>query len=404
MTTRQNIPAPNPGQEQLPNGYSDNFSEPADDFYIPPCGIEDVDIAMKKLFDVEFGFTTKKLVNGANGPVNIHKPTVVFATGERFAIVKKLRPVKDRNGALMLPAISIRRTSINQSYDDMNKRGINQTTGELIIKRKLSESDRGYQNLLNKIGLKNQTVNEAYSNRTNKESNKNDESIKKGMLLDPKLDSSNVVEIISMPQPQFYSVNYEIVFWTSFVEHMNYMVETLLLNQLPQDKTFKLTTDKGYWFIAKLEENGDSQDNFDDFSEQERIIRYNFNMKVDAFLIASNGPGNSAPFKKYISATQLSFNVSEPIAAREQQLKNLEPTDSDTKFLLTDTTQDEKLITKPTTESRFVYEKEYFDSLTGKRKRKFVKEIQLGNNSSETLYRASDQETLNEYLLSLGTK
>ena len=59
MTTRQNIPAPNPGQEQLPNGYSDNFSEPADDFYIPSCGIEDVDIAMKKLFDVEFGFTTK---------------------------------------------------------------------------------------------------------------------------------------------------------------------------------------------------------------------------------------------------------------------------------------------------------------------------------------------------------
>lgn len=404
MTTRQNIPAPNPGQEQLPNGYSDNFSEPADDFYIPPCGIEDVDIAMKKLFDVEFGFTTKKLVNGANGPVNIHKPTVVFATGERFAIVKKLRPVKDRNGALMLPAISIRRTSINQSYDDMNKRGINQTTGELIIKRKLSESDRGYQNLLNKIGLKNQTVNQAYSNRTNKESNKNDESIKKGMLLDPKLDSSNVVEIISMPQPQFYSINYEIVFWTSFVEHMNYMIETLLLNQLPQDKTFKLTTDKGYWFIAKLEENGESQDNFDDFSEQERIIRYNFNMKVDAFLIASNGPGNSAPFKKYISATQLSFNVSEPIPVREQQLKNLEPTDSDTKFLLNDTTQNEELITKPTTENRFVYEKEYFDSLTGKRKRKFVKEIQLGNNSSETLYRASDQETLNEYLLSLGTK
>ena len=404
MTTRQNIPAPNPGQEQLPNGYSDNFSEPADDFYIPSCGIEDVDIAMKKLFDVEFGFTTKKLVNGANGPVNINKPTVIFATGERFAIVKKLRPVKDRNGALMLPAISIRRTSINQSYEDMNKRGINQTTGEFIIKRKLSESDRGYQNLLNKIGLKNQTVNEAYSSRTNKESNKNDESIKKGMLLDPKLDSSNVVEIISMPQPQFYSINYEIVFWTSFVEHMNYMVETLLLNQLPQDKTFKLTTDKGYWFIAKLEENGESQDNFDDFSEQERIIRYNFNMKVDAFLIASNGPGNSAPFKKYISATQLSFNVSEPIPVREQQLKNLEPTDSDTKFLLTDTTQDEKLITKPTTENRFVYEKEYFDSLTGKRKRKFVKEIQLGNNSSETLYRASDQETLNEYLLSLGTK
>ena len=404
MTTRQNIPAPNPGQEQLPNGYSDNFSEPADDFYIPSCGIEDVDIAMKKLFDVEFGFTTKKLVNGANGPVNINKPTVIFATGERFAIVKKLRPVKDRNGALMLPAISIRRTSINQSYEDMNKRGINQTTGEFIIKRKLSESDRGYQNLLNKIGLKNQTVNEAYSSRTNKESNKNDESIKKGMLLDPKLDSSNVVEIISMPQPQFYSINYEIVFWTSFVEHMNYMVETLLLNQLPQDKTFKLTTDKGYWFIVKLEENGESQDNFDDFSEQERIIRYNFNMKVDAFLIASNGSGNSAPFKKYISATQLSFNVSEPIPVREQQLKNLEPTDSDTKFLLTDTTQDEKLITKPTTENRFVYEKEYFDSLTGKRKRKFVKEIQLGNNSSETLYRASDQETLNEYLLSLGTK
>lgn len=402
MTIRQNIPPPEPGSEQLPNGY-DGSNQPSD-FYIPSCGIEDVDISLFKLFDKELGFSSQKLVQGANGPVNIHKPTVIFATGERFAVVKKLRPVRDRNGALMLPAISIRRTNVNQSYEDMSNRGINQTTGEIIIKRKLDSSDRDYQNILNKLGLKNQNISSGVSStRDNVNKNSSDSSIKSGMLLDPKI-GDNIIEIISIPQPQFYSVSYEIVFWTSFPEHMNYMIECFMSSQLPQGKTFKLNTDKGYWFIARLEENGDSQDNFDDFSEQERIIRYNFNMKVDAFMFATNGPGRPVPFKKYISATQFSFGIKEEMPISEKQIKAMQPTDQDTKYLLNDIESDNNLIKPEATENKFVYEREYFDQKTGKIKRKFVKKINIGNKTGETTYRASDQETLTEYLISLESK
>ena len=89
---------------------------------------------------------------------------------------------------------------------------------------------------------------------------------------------------------------------------MNYMIETLMSSQLPQGKMFKLTTDKGYWFIANIEEEMSSQDNYDDFTEQERIIRYSFNIKVPAYIISSNEQGKPSPFKRYFSAVDISFS------------------------------------------------------------------------------------------------
>ena len=152
MTIRFNIPKPKPGQWQMPNGYVAN-GEGQSTTTIPSCGIEDVDVAVFNLFDQEIPFTAAgpTVAQGSNQSVNIKKPTVIFATGERFAVVKKLKPVRDRNGALMLPAISIRRTSVDQSYDDMNRRAMSQGAGEMTIKRKLDASDREYQNLINKL-------------------------------------------------------------------------------------------------------------------------------------------------------------------------------------------------------------------------------------------------------------
>ena len=393
MTIRQTIPKPEPGVGQLPNGYSG--SDQPSDFFIPSCGIEDVDRAVFNLFDKELGFSIQKIISGQNKPVNIKKPTVIFATGERFAIVKKLRPVRDRNGALMLPAISIRRTNIIQSDEDMHQRGINQTTGELIIKRRLDPSDKSYQSLINKSLLKNadlpQTLRETGQNA-------NDPSIRDGMLLDPKL-GNNVFEIISIPQPQFYTATYEIVYWTSFTGHMNYMIETTLSSQLPQGKMFKLVTDKGYWFIGSLDDEVTSQDNFDDFTEQERIIRYMYTVKVKAFLLANNGPGTSVPFKRYVSAVDFSFDVTEGKSASKAQIEKLE--DSQDPFILSDLERAPESAQEPTVMDRIVFERSSRNPITGKLTTGYVRAIQRGMRGGETVYTASDTQTLDEFLLGL---
>ncbi len=391
MTTRQNIPPVEPGVEQLPNGYAG--SDQPSDYFIPPCGIEDVDVALFNLFDTEIGFVTTRLVNGANGPVNVSKPIVFFATGERFAIVKRLRPVRDRNGALMLPAISIRRTAINQSQTDMNNRGMNQTTGELTIKRRLDPKDRNYQNFINKSLLKNADL--PTTERVTGET-ATDTSVRQGMLLDPKF-GNNVFEIITIPQPQFYSATYEVVFWTSFTQHMSYLIETMLSSQLPQGKMFKLTTDKGYWFVGYVDDSIQSQENFDDFTEKERIVRYSFTMRVDAFLLAPNGPGNPVPFRRYLSATQVSFEVvddSPPITNREAA--RVEQIGGD-KFTLSDVVPDNKTGQRPTTLDTYLFKRETVDPNTGRTKTRYVHISDRNQRRAETVYYASDQETLDEF-------
>jgi hypothetical protein len=103
------------------------------------------------LFDKQIGFRNTVIPDGENGPLNINKPYVIFATGERFALVKKLKPPRDKSKQLMLPAISIRRRSITQTPEDITGRGMNQFTGDIVIKRRLAAQDRDFQNLLNKL-------------------------------------------------------------------------------------------------------------------------------------------------------------------------------------------------------------------------------------------------------------
>ena len=392
--TRQTIPRdPENPENHLSTGYPEQPETPPTGFYIPPCGIFDCDSAVKKLFNKDLPFTMKT-VNGANGPIYLKKPAIIFAAGERFALVKRLRPLRDKNGALILPAVSIRNISVTQAYDDMVRRGINQTTGEIIIKRRFDPSDIDYQNFINKLGLLNRPNNGSSSNRQTGQ-NSLDPSITQGMLLDPKLNN-NIWEIIAIPQPQYIICTYEIVFWTTHTEHMNYMVETLLSAQLPQIKGFKLSAESGYWFMGYLEDSIDAQDNFEDFTEDKRIVRRSLTLKVHGYVLAPNGSNKMIPIKRYISAPTISFDVKEgEVISKKQQETIKEKTNP---FLLNDVDIDEQVTNKqtPTTQERFLLKKEVINPITGKKENKYVKIDE--RNGRETVYTASDPETLEQFL------
>ena len=63
---------------------------------------------------------------------------VIFATGERFAVLRRKKPLRDKAGALILPLVSIMRTDINQKPDGGMGPG---QGGPSIIKKKLSKDD-----------------------------------------------------------------------------------------------------------------------------------------------------------------------------------------------------------------------------------------------------------------------
>ena len=304
MTTRQSIndPSKNPTskQERLPSGLEGQNIP--DDFYLPPCGLEDIDKALFDLFDKEIQFSISQKSESRKVPV-------VFATGERFALIKRKKPLKDENGALILPLISIRRTSIEQSSSVEKLADV----GDLVIKRRLSARDPVYQNLINRQDLRHQeNVRSSDNNATSadpissKPGTVNSrrlpvQTASGGPVISNNAGSHHIYEVITIPFPHFIDVSYEITFWTSYTSHMNQMIEKFVGSYTGTRNQFKIESEKGYWFVAYPDVSVSNQDNFDDFTNDERIIRYTFNMKVPGYIVASQNPGNMSPFRKFDS-------------------------------------------------------------------------------------------------------
>ena len=319
----------------VPSGYSGFTTD--DGYFLPSCTIEDVDKALFNTFKDEIQF----LIESKEG---VKKVPIIFATGERFALVKRREPFRTKDGTLILPLISIARTKIAQNDQDISSRGINQHTGDLIIKKRLSEKDRTYQKLLNKLDLRNQVdiaisqdVTGSKRLRTDRytSENKLDIDIIDNAFLASK-QANNIFEFITIPQPQFYTATYDIVFYAQYTQHLNDMLQKLVLSYLPQGRKLRLNTEKGYWFIALFEDQISPENNLDDFSEKERIIKASIGCNVRAYLIPGSLPGEENPVKRYVSAPGISFKTYYKV---RDITKNPYKHDGDpsSQFLLTDT-------------------------------------------------------------------
>lgn len=304
MTTRFNVKSCG-----LRSGYSNPNT--TNDFTIPSCGIEDVDKAVFNLFDKEIPFTVQSVQE-------LQKVNVIFAAGEKWAVIKNKKSIRDRQGRLILPLITIGRTSITQDKTlDITGRGINQQTGEMIICRRLASDDRNYQNLINRLYIKNQAnvaTNTSNKITTTREIGKlfDDVDVKSGAILKTN-KKKNIWETITIPTPQFYTAKYEIIIWTQYTTHMNQLLECFVSAQLPQGNAFKIANpnNSGYWFVATVTDNQyDPENNFDDMFEQDRIIKYKFNIEVPAYILATSVPGTPVPVRRYLSATEIEFSLS----------------------------------------------------------------------------------------------
>tara|TARA_R110001592_G_scaffold202401_1_gene451850 strand:- start:330 stop:1571 length:1242 start_codon:yes stop_codon:yes gene_type:complete len=324
------------------------------DFEIPACGIEDLDRALFNLFDKRLSFSIE--VNSIP-----KKVPVVFSTGERFALTRRAPPVRDKNNALILPIIAIKRNTINFSpgQEGLGSPIANRDQDGYVIKRRLDKSDRDYQNIVNRLKLKSQENVAARSNFGDQTvfpgntsnpgtvaSRRNGKNLSlrgstSGHLLEGNL-GNNIFEVITVPYPKFIVANYEITFWTQYTIHMNQIIESLIAQFDGQEKGFKIETDKGYEFSALFQGELSPADNFTDFTNDERIIRYTFQVKVPGFLLATRIDGMKNPFRRYLTAPQIDFGIdqisSQAIKTSKSSVTGEEiGKDSSKKFILSDT-------------------------------------------------------------------
>ena len=216
--------------QRVPTGREgDNVPEA---FHIPAAGIEDVDRAIYDLFETQIPFQVTQRGNqgGLTQPSKgaseaVVKVPVIFATGERFAHVKKLLPFRDSNNTIILPVISVGRKSLSvgtpQIMPGITHRGVS----DFVLTRRLAKEDRDYQRLLNKMKYRNASDIASRSNFALQDiapgnqavpgtiaSRRNGNNLSYTDLEDdePLLTrlGDNIFEIITMPYPIFFSASY----------------------------------------------------------------------------------------------------------------------------------------------------------------------------------------------------
>jgi len=309
--------APGPKGQKIIKDFDGNNSP--DDFTIPSVGIEDIDRAIFELFD-------KKISFEVSDQGKLQKVPVIFAAGERFALTRRKNPIRDRGNALILPIISIMRNDIDFSPAQSGK-------GTAIsfreqqsyrIKYRLSKRDRKYQNIINKMGIKNQSNVSSLNNLLGNTgltggsgavpgtvaSRRPNEamSFSKDAKLALKSDLGvNIFEIIEVPYPEFVAINYDIVFWTQYMKQANQMIETLLINFTGQGEEIPMTTNGGYELVAFFKGNFSNSSNMDDFSDSERVIKHTFSVTIPGYIINPTHPGLPNLVRTYMSAPVINF-------------------------------------------------------------------------------------------------
>ena len=180
----------------------------------------------------------KPTVQEANETVKV---TVMYGNEERWKSVRKRGVLRDKNNALILPLIMLKRTSVEKS--DM-------IPGyEHDIRRKYTEIVRNSgwskKNKYSRFAVQNNDL--------------------------------PVYENLVTSIPNFVNLTYEFVLWTNFIEQMNPLVESFM----EYDKTYWGNVDT-YRFISTIDSVSDASE-MD--SRGERFIKSTFSVTTKAYLL-----------------------------------------------------------------------------------------------------------------------
>ena len=265
------------------SGYEGNTHP--EEYTIPSCGLEDLDFAIFNLFNKQI-----PLYYDHHGEQK--KIPVIFATGERFAILRRNKPLTDKKGALILPLISITRSGL----ENVPQKGManNQMFPE-VLARRISKDNTEWRQLNNFEGF------EHISHTLKK--NATDFNLK------PQLEN-NIYETIEIPPVKYFGATYEISIWSSFTQQMNDIITTIMsAYTINPGQQFKVESKKGYWFPAFIDSSFSQDTSYQDFTDAERYIKYNMTMMATGYILAPDILGGKVSLKSLVSAPTLSFET-----------------------------------------------------------------------------------------------
>ena len=205
--------------------YSDNYA----------ITLKDVDTAvMAHIKDV-----IKPKVKEANETIDVG---VMYGNEERWAAVRKRGVIRDKNGALILPLIMLKRTSVEKSTSVASsfEHDVKREHADVVRNSKWSKKNR-YDRFAVQTGKK------------------------------------PIIENLLTTMPNFVNISYDFVLWTNYIEQMNPLIETFA----DQNNTY-WGASENYKFLCQLDSISDASEMNQD---GERFIKSTFSVTTKAYLL-----------------------------------------------------------------------------------------------------------------------
>jgi len=242
-------------QRVLNRGYL--YSRTADDMGELSVNLIDIDSAIMYYFDSVIQPSVED--NGENVKVPI-----MYASPERWKAIQRDGFMKDKKRQTITPVIAYRRTSIEK--DDslpVDKLDANNPNLFYTFEKKFSNVNR-YDNFSTQIGLLPQR------------------------------------EYYNVTMPDYVTLTYEFIIWTSFIEQMNKIVERVTYS------------DGAYWGDPDKMRFRTSVDAFTDateVSDVERLVRTTFTVTMRGYLLPEGNFDHRSTTQKYLTPKKVIFGT-----------------------------------------------------------------------------------------------
>ena len=232
------------------NAYGDKKGR----YDIKPVTLETVDQAVVDYFD-------KRLKTTVETERGRAKVSTIFATGERWKLIRDNKGLRDENGTLILPLISVVRTNIDRTP---GMRALAQETPSITIRKEIHSKTANIQNLI---------------------------KVRKSIGF-PSTVRPPVYEYLTIPFPDFATIYYEITIWTQYQAQMNEVLEKIFYNYdhmdsfvMPSEYDGNKRKGNSYYFVGFRDGSVAPKTNVQDFTDKERVIQYIYTIKVPAYLM-----------------------------------------------------------------------------------------------------------------------
>jgi hypothetical protein len=240
------------------------------DLYMAPSTLETVDRAMFEF--IEDGLEIYATTDGG-----AKKVPVIWNSAERAFQIKNDKDLRDSEGRIKMPIITVEKTSVNKDPSQH---------GKIVATRAPLDSVNGGEWVVARRIKQDKTSQFASANNARRYDALNGTLLGttgNGELNYPVENKEIVYETFTVPMPVYVNVNYSVVLKAQYQQHINEMLTPFL-------------TRTGHWSIFEIEKDGhiyeafmpkefSTESNVSDLGEEERMYTVKFEVRVLAYLI-----------------------------------------------------------------------------------------------------------------------